>query len=50
MNTNKRKLKERAKRIKLFLTDVDGVLTDGSLVYGDNGMEIKLFNATDGIG
>ena len=34
----------------MFLTDVDGVLTDGSLIYGDNGIEAKVFNVTDGVG
>ncbi len=34
----------------MFLTDVDGVLTNGSLIYGDNGMEAKVFNVTDGVG
>jgi len=33
----------------LFL-DVDGVLTDGSLVYGQNGEEVKIFNVLDGYG
>ncbi len=34
----------------MFLTDVDGVLTNGSLIYGNNGMEAKVFNVTDGVG
>lgn len=38
------------KRIKLLLLDVDGVLTDGSILYGDNGAEIKVFNVKDGHG
>jgi 3-deoxy-D-manno-octulosonate 8-phosphate phosphatase (KDO 8-P phosphatase) len=33
----------------LFL-DVDGVLTDGSLVYGADGEEVKIFNVLDGYG
>lgn len=37
-------------RIKLIITDVDGVLTDGSLVYGPHGEELKIFNARDGLG
>lgn len=35
--------------IQLLLTDVDGVLTDGSLVYGDGGELCKIFNAKDGV-
>lgn len=41
---------ERAKKIKLVVFDVDGVLTDGSLFYGDNGEEYKAFHAKDGLG
>lgn len=41
---------ERAKKIKLVVFDVDGVLTDGSLFYGDNGEEYKAFYAKDGLG
>lgn len=45
-------LNERLKKIKLIITDVDGVLTDGSLHYGCEGeVEIfKTFNARDGLG
>ncbi len=41
---------ERAKEIKLLLLDVDGVLTDGSITYNDEGIEQKTFNAKDGFG
>ena len=41
---------ERAKRVKLMLFDVDGVLTDGRLWYGLAGEEIKAFHAADGHG
>ncbi|MDR2614041.1 MAG: HAD-IIIA family hydrolase, partial [Candidatus Accumulibacter sp.] len=40
----------RAKRLKLMIFDVDGVLTDGSLYFTDAGAEIKVFNARDGHG
>jgi len=40
---------ERAKKIKLVVFDVDGVLTDGRLFYGDNGEEYKAFYAKDGL-
>jgi|SRR5690554_858318 len=39
---------EKAKRIKLLITDVDGVLTDGGIIYDDNGIEYKRFNVKDG--
>jgi 3-deoxy-D-manno-octulosonate 8-phosphate phosphatase (KDO 8-P phosphatase) len=43
-------LRERLARIKLMVFDVDGVLTDGSLWYGENGEIVKRFNALDGHG
>ena len=36
--------------IKLFLSDVDGTLTDASMYYGENGEEFKKFNTHDGKG
>jgi 3-deoxy-D-manno-octulosonate 8-phosphate phosphatase (KDO 8-P phosphatase) len=41
---------ERAKKIKLLAMDVDGVLTDGSLYFGNSGEEIKAFSILDGLG
>lgn len=38
------------KNIKLFLSDVDGVLTDGGMYYSENGDELKRFNTRDGMG
>lgn len=38
------------KKLKLFLTDVDGVLTDGGMYYSENGDELKKFNTRDGMG
>ena len=43
-------LRERAARIKLLLLDVDGVLTDGRLYFGNNGEEFKSFSTLDGQG
>lgn len=40
----------RAQQIKLLLLDVDGVLTDGSLIYSSDGVEAKCFNTQDGLG
>lgn len=39
-----------AKEIQLLLLDVDGVLTDGSITYGNSGTELKAFNIKDGFG
>jgi len=41
---------EKAKNIRLFLVDVDGVLTDGGIVYDVDGREIKRFHVRDGHG
>ena len=40
----------RARAIRLLTCDVDGVLTDGRLYYGDDGSEMKAFSALDGVG
>ena len=40
----------RAARIRLVLTDVDGVLTDGGVFYGKDGEVMKRFNIRDGMG
>ncbi|SMN13290.1 3-deoxy-D-manno-octulosonate 8-phosphate phosphatase [Bathymodiolus heckerae thiotrophic gill symbiont] len=39
-----------AKKIKLIIFDVDGVLTDGGLYFTDDGTEFKRFNSLDGHG
>ncbi len=41
-------LATRATKIKLLILDVDGVLTDNRLYYGDNGVEYKSFYTRDG--
>ena len=43
-------LRDRLARIKLMVFDVDGVLTDGSLWYDEQGEMLKRFNALDGHG
>lgn len=43
-------LKEKASKIKLLVFDIDGVMTDGSITYDENGIEYKTFNAKDGHG
>jgi 3-deoxy-D-manno-octulosonate 8-phosphate phosphatase (KDO 8-P phosphatase) len=46
----KEKLQERAKKIKLLVLDVDGVLTDNCIYLDDSGVESKKFNILDGMG
>ena len=41
---------ERAMKVRLLAMDVDGVMTDGSIVYDDAGRELKAFNVRDGFG
>jgi 3-deoxy-D-manno-octulosonate 8-phosphate phosphatase (KDO 8-P phosphatase) len=43
-------IENKLKNIRLLLLDVDGVLTDGSILYGDTGEEMKAFNVKDGLG
>lgn len=40
----------RARELKILLLDVDGVLTDGSLIYSHEGQESKAFHTQDGFG
>jgi len=42
--------RERAEKIKLIIFDVDGVLTDGSIIVHADGTESKVFNVRDGHG
>ncbi|WP_100550671.1 KdsC family phosphatase [Caedibacter taeniospiralis] len=44
------KLKEKLAEIKLLILDVDGVLTDGKIILGNDGNEIKNFDVKDGLG
>ena len=41
---------KEAARIRLLVLDVDGVLTDGHLLYGPQGEQLKTFDAKDGLG
>lgn len=43
-------VKEKARIIKLLILDVDGVMTDGRIIYTDGGEEIKAFDVKDGHG
>ena len=43
-------LSRSLKRVRLFATDVDGVLTDAGMYYSESGDELKKFNTRDGMG
>ena len=43
-------MEETFKKIKAFAFDVDGVMTDGSLTFLEDGREVKTYNAKDGLG
>ncbi|HEY5512651.1 MAG TPA: HAD-IIIA family hydrolase [Geomonas sp.] len=43
-------MEERLKKIKLVILDVDGVMTDGRIIFDSNGIESKFFNVKDGHG
>jgi 3-deoxy-D-manno-octulosonate 8-phosphate phosphatase (KDO 8-P phosphatase) len=48
--TRLQRLVPKLKRIKAIFLDVDGVLTDGSVIYGNGGLELKIFDSQDGFG
>ena len=43
-------MNDKLKHIRLLLLDVDGVMTDGSIIYDGSGLETKCFNVRDGHG
>jgi len=43
-------MKNRIKKIKVLAMDVDGVLTDGKIIYDKEGQAIKIFDVKDGYG
>jgi 3-deoxy-D-manno-octulosonate 8-phosphate phosphatase (KDO 8-P phosphatase) len=43
-------MNDKLSDIRLLLLDVDGVMTDGGIVYDGNGLETKVFNVKDGHG
>ena len=47
---NETQYKAKAAKIKLLLTDVDGVLTDNGVYYGESGEVLKRFSIRDGMG
>jgi 3-deoxy-D-manno-octulosonate 8-phosphate phosphatase (KDO 8-P phosphatase) len=46
----RREVAARARKVRLLVMDVDGVLTDGRMVLSDRGDELKMFHTHDGIG
>ena len=43
-------MSQRAAKIRMVMMDLDGVLTDGRIIYGDYGDELKFFDVQDGLG
>ncbi len=50
MKITKKELINKLKYIKFLILDVDGVLTDGKLIYNSDGIELKAFDVKDGYG
>jgi YrbI family 3-deoxy-D-manno-octulosonate 8-phosphate phosphatase len=44
------KTEDRCKKVELILSDVDGVLTDGGIIFDNQGIETKRFHVRDGMG
>ncbi len=45
---NSTELNDKASKIRCIICDVDGVLTNGAIIYDNSGMEYKSFNVKDG--
>jgi 3-deoxy-D-manno-octulosonate 8-phosphate phosphatase (KDO 8-P phosphatase) len=50
MAMTEKEIKKRAKKIKLLILDVDGVMTDGRIILDESGNELKFFHVRDGHG
>jgi 3-deoxy-D-manno-octulosonate 8-phosphate phosphatase (KDO 8-P phosphatase) len=50
MRDLKEELNNKARKIRLLLLDVDGVLTDGRIIYDSRGRDMKFFDVHDGLG
>jgi 3-deoxy-D-manno-octulosonate 8-phosphate phosphatase (KDO 8-P phosphatase) len=50
MQSMDKHIKEKVSKIKMLISDVDGVLTDGTIYKSSTGDELKKFNVTDGSG
>ncbi|MFH1245801.1 MAG: HAD-IIIA family hydrolase [Candidatus Omnitrophota bacterium] len=44
------KLSLKARKVKMLILDIDGVMTDGRIIYDNKGNELKCFNVLDGMG
>ena len=47
---NKNEILKKIKNIKLFISDIDGVLTRGEIIILNSGEEVKIWNVKDGLG
>lgn len=47
---NRKEIQNKAKKIRLLILDVDGVMTDGSIILDNEGNEFKRFHVRDGHG
>ena len=45
-----KKVKDKFRKVKLLILDVDGVLTNGNIIYDDKDRELKMFHVSDGLG
>jgi 3-deoxy-D-manno-octulosonate 8-phosphate phosphatase (KDO 8-P phosphatase) len=43
-------IRDKARRVKLLIVDIDGVMTDGRIIYSIYGDELKFFDVQDGFG
>ena len=50
MSLTKKEITSKIKKIKIVLSDIDGVLTDGGMYYTEDGMVMKKFFVKDGMG
>ncbi|MCK9426697.1 MAG: HAD-IIIA family hydrolase [Ignavibacteriaceae bacterium] len=50
MSLTKKEISSKLKKIKIVLSDIDGVLTDGGMYYTEDGMVMKKFFVKDGMG
>jgi 3-deoxy-D-manno-octulosonate 8-phosphate phosphatase (KDO 8-P phosphatase) len=50
MLESSKSIADRCRGIELLVLDVDGVLTDGGIIYSDSGLELKQFHVRDGSG
>ena len=49
-NEDRSMAEDRCKNVELILSDVDGVMTDGGIIFNNEGIEVKRFHIRDGLG